>query len=193
MGDGSGPIVVESYRGYSPSLDVRTVTESLLGDVPPRLFAGLHEVVLTNSGGLSYDRRRARTWYRGRKVHVSEARDLYHRAWQGRPAWIEIFVDSALQDVPRSVLRVPPLRDVLLGGVLYHEIGHHAHHTVEREFRESEAVADDWARRLVRARIRRRYPWLYHPLNLVTRHARGLAAAVRWAGRRLGATRHRRG
>jgi hypothetical protein len=193
MSDRSDPTVVESYRGYSPALDVRTLTESLPGDVPPRLLAGLHEVLLTNSGGLSHDRRRARTWSRGRKVHVADVRGLYHQAWHGHPAWIEIFVDRIFQDVPGWVLRVPPIRDVLLGEVLYHEIGHHAHHTVEREYREREAVAEDWARHLVRARIRRRYPWLYHPVNILMRLARTLAAAARWAGRRFGGAprRHR--
>jgi hypothetical protein len=179
MEDRPGPTVVESYRGYSRPLDLRALTESLLEDVPPRLVAGLREVVLTNSGGLSHDRRRARGWSPGRKFQEAEACGLYHQAWRGRPAWIELFVDNIFHDAPRWALRLPPVRDLLLGEVLYHEIGHHAHRTVKREFREREAVADGWGRSLVRARIRRRCPWLYHPANVAMRVARRLAAVRR--------------
>jgi hypothetical protein len=38
---------------------------------------------------------------------------------------------------------------VRFGQVLFHEIGHHVHTTVKREFREKEDVADDWATKLL--------------------------------------------
>jgi len=179
--DTESPVVVEHYRGYAPPVDVQGRVRSLLREVPARYLMGLREVVLTNSASLSHDRRRARTWHRGRKYRTGEVRGLYHQAWKGRAAWIEIFVDNTLRGFPAWCLRLGFLRDSIIGEVLYDEIGHHIHQVARPEFREREAVADDWARRLLRSVTRRRYWYVYYPVNLVLRVWR----IARRVGRRL--------
>src|ERR1700685_2279273 len=91
------PHVVASFSDYVPPFDVSSLVERMLGFVPPRYLLGLREVVLTNKMGLSRARRRSVTKSRGRKVKIMQARGIYHPAWKGEQAWIEIFVDSTLQ------------------------------------------------------------------------------------------------
>jgi hypothetical protein len=88
---------VAHFDGYKPSFDPVPIIERVLKSVPPKYLVGLSEVVLTNSSGLSREMRRSVTKSRGRKVRVVEARGLYRQAWQGKPAWIQIFVDNALK------------------------------------------------------------------------------------------------
>ena len=82
---------------------------------------------------------------------------LYHGAWQGQEAWIELFVDQVLQGVPAWATRVPVVRSLLFGFVLFHEVGHHIHAVQRPEYREREDVADDWQRRLAQAYLKRRH------------------------------------
>jgi hypothetical protein len=133
----------------------------MLASVPPKYLIGLSEVVLTNSGGLSRILRRSVTKARKRKVRIVEALGLYHQAWQGKPAWIQIFVDNTLKVSGKGFwLRIPLLRETQLGGVLFHEIGHHIHYTTRPEHREKEDVADVWKARLAANYSRQRFPLL---------------------------------
>jgi hypothetical protein len=80
-----------------------------------------------------------------------ETLGLYHHARHGEPAWIEIFVDRVLARWERGLwLKLPLIRDFLLGPVLFHEIGHHIHANFRPEFREREDVADSWQAKLER-------------------------------------------
>ena len=87
----SRPRVVVSFSDYTPPFDVSSLVERMLEFVPPRYLLGLREVVLTNKVGLTRARRRSVTKSRGRKVKILQARGLYHPAWKGKQAWIEIF------------------------------------------------------------------------------------------------------
>lgn len=60
-------------------------------------------------------------------------------------------------------LRVPFLRKVVFGQVIFHELGHHIHHTMQPEHAEKEDVADGWARRFSANFIRKQY-WYALPL-----------------------------
>lgn len=133
----------------------------MLASVQPKYLIGLKEVVLTNSTGLSRKLRRSVTKSRKHKVKIVECRGLYHQAWNGKEAWIEIFVDNTLKYWEKGFfLRIPFIREELLGGVLFHEIGHHIHFTVRPEYREKEDVADIWKIRLERIYFRQRFPLL---------------------------------
>lgn len=133
----------------------------MLESVPPKYLVGLSEVVLTNSSGLSRKLRRSVTKARKRKVRIVEARGLYHPAWHGSHAWVQIFVDNTLKHWEKGWwLKVPYVRDMLLGEVLFHEIGHHIHFTTRPEYREKEDVADSWMRKLKRQYLRNEHPWL---------------------------------
>jgi hypothetical protein len=105
-----------------------------------------------------------------------EARGLYRQAWQGKPAWIQIFVDNTLMHWEMGWwLKLPLLRDLLLGDVLFHEVGHHIHYTTRPEFREKEDIADSWMRKLKRQYLRRKYAWLIPLIPLLRPLGRWLA------------------
>lgn len=116
---------------------------------------------------------------------AATCRGLYHPAWRGEPAWIELFVDTVVESTPRPLLRLPPWRDLEVASVLFHELGHHIHDTHDPEHREPEVVAEAWCVRLSRAYFRRRY-WYLVPLVVALRPFG--AMAVRRAERRLETT-----
>ena len=149
--------IVEAYRDYTPPIDARRVVEDLLSSVPPEHMVGLATIVLTNSAALTGPRKRSWTRRLGRKVRHVDAAGLYHQAWKGQPAWIELFVDQVAEGMPEVLLRVRLVRSIAFGTVLFHEIGHHIHEVMRPEHREREHVADDWATRLARLHIRRRH------------------------------------
>jgi hypothetical protein len=164
------PRVVTSFFDYVPPFDVSSLVERMLGSVPPRYLIGLREVVLTNKIGLSRARRRSVTKSRGRKVKILQARGLYHAAWKGKQAWIEIFVDNTLSGYERGfwkwLLLFGCFRENALGGVLFHEIGHHIDATHRPEFREKEDIADDWSKRPSREWFRQERPLLRRVVRL---------------------------
>ncbi len=165
------PAVISSYSNYEPPFDVSRAAHRMLDSIPEKYLSGLGEVVLTNSGDLPRKRRRSVTKSRGRKVQVAKAAGLYHPASNGNPAWIEVFVDNALRGWEHSwLLRIRFIREAKIGDVLFHEIGHHIHFTVQPEYREKEDVADIWKVRLERNYTRRQFPlfvrfmWLFKTL-----------------------------
>jgi hypothetical protein len=164
------PRVVTRFWDYSPPFDVASIVERMLGSVPPRYLLGLREIVLTNKAGLSRSRRRSVTKSRGRKVKIMTTRGLYHPTWKGKQAWIEIFVDSTLgvyeKGFWRSLLLLGYFRENELGGVLFHEVGHHIDATHRPEFREKEDIADDWSDRLRRHWFRSERPWTIRVLRM---------------------------
>jgi hypothetical protein len=87
----------------------------------------------------------------------------YHPKWRGGLPYIELRVDKILASLKGARLWMPPLRDIVFGHVLFHEMGHHIHHTVRPEHNEKEDVADSWAGKLNWNFIRKRY-WYALPL-----------------------------
>jgi hypothetical protein len=155
------PGVIADFSGYTPPFDPVPVIKGMLASVPAKYLVGLKEVVLTNSSDLTRKRRRAVTKSRRRKVRIAEARGLYHQAWQGNQAWIEIFVDNSLKGWEKGFwLKIPFVREGRLSEVLFHEVGHHIHFTARPEYQEKEDVADVWKARLERNYGRQRFRWL---------------------------------
>ncbi len=153
------PKVITNFSGYTPPFDVVPIVERMLASVPPKYLIGLSKVVLTNSSGLSRKLRRSVTKARKHKVRIVEAGGLYHQAWHGNLAWIEIFVDNTLKSWEKGLwLKIPFIREDRLSEVLFHEIGHHIHFTKHPEYREKEDVADVWKVRLELDYNRRRFP-----------------------------------
>jgi len=178
----SRPRVVERYWEYTPPFNAATVVERMLESVPARYLLGLKEVVLTNKSGLSRKRRRSVTKSRGRKVKQAEARGLYRAAWKGQQAWIEIFVDNTLNTYQkrswRWLLHFGYFRESELGGVLFHEVGHHIDATIRPEFREKEDIADDWKAKLMREWIRKERPLLRKVFRLFVPVVRLFSALI---------------
>lgn len=113
---------------------------------PPRWVVATVERLLTDSAAVG----RGKTGrIKGRKYARNECRGFYHAERRGEPAWIELVVDN--------------IRDMIIGNVLYHEIGHHLHATIGSASSGGEESADDWSRRLNRVHFRKHY-WYLRPV-----------------------------
>jgi hypothetical protein len=162
----TAPEIVEAYRDYVPSIDVKKMVRELLKSVPAGYLAGLKRIVLTNRSSLTRDQRRKKTWQQGRKHQFATSLGVYYRATRSQPACVWLFVDNILEPFPSWVLRVPMSRYLIVGDVLYHEIGHHIHRVHRPVYEGKENVAKDWSRKLGRAFFRKRY-WYLVPLFLL--------------------------
>jgi hypothetical protein len=155
----------EAYRGYTPPAYVlRTVTQ-LLRSTPNKYLAGLDCVVLTNFAGQPRRKRVGKLSQRGRKVRRDQVAGLYHPTWQGNPPWIELYIDKIIHVSRSRAWQMPLLRDLMIGEVLYHELGHHIHYWMRPEYKEEEDVAENWSRKLFVNHVRRTY-WYLLPLLL---------------------------
>jgi hypothetical protein len=144
--------ITESYINYVPPADYGATVKRLLATVPEKYLVGLDSVVLCNLSGQS------------RKLRTRKERLLgrYRPKWRGEKACIQLFVDQ-IQMPRRSFRWIRLLQDLMLGRVLYHELGHHVH-TLRPEYREEEHVADDWGTRFSRNHLRRTYWYLFPAL-----------------------------
>jgi hypothetical protein len=161
------PRVVESYSGYAPPFDVKALVEKMASTVPPKFLVGLEEILLTNTAGLPRRIRRGVTKSRKKKVRMVKARGLYQPKWNNRPARIEIFVDNTLVGWRKGHFWWLIPRGLDLQDVLFHEIGHHIHATIQPEHREREDVADVWKVRLSRNYLRQRHRLLRGTLRVL--------------------------
>jgi hypothetical protein len=119
------PEVIEAYRDYVAPFDVRRAVLRLLSAVEQRQVHGVRSIVLTNLDALGRLQRRRKSKTRGRKVGIDHVVGRYHPAWNGEQPWIELFVDQMFRKCPRWVLGIPPMREMMVGETLFHEIGHH--------------------------------------------------------------------
>jgi hypothetical protein len=166
------PKVIWFCRGFEDPLGFDRILREALEAVPPELLGGLESVVLRDLASLGREERSTRFVSRGgrRKKTLSQAKGLYYSADGARSARIELFLDNILEERPRWFFRIPMIREYLVAGVLFHEVGHHIQAAVKPSREEKEDVAQRW-----KADLFRRYAaqkWLV---------ARLLAAAGRWA------------
>jgi len=139
--------IVENYKGWQPPVNARRAVSAVMATVPNEYLSGLGQVVLTNASGMNRSRRRHKIKYQGKTRSTIEAYGFYRQEWRGQRASIELLVDNIVARCPRAI-RLAPIRDFVFADTLFHEIGHHIHATRAKEFRDSEDVADKWARRL---------------------------------------------
>ena len=154
--------IVESYSAYTPTINARGAVNAVLITIPSEYLSGLSKIILSDASGLNRVERRKKTRHRGKTRNRREAIGKYHPAWQGEKACITLFVDNIVAQCPTAI-RIQPLRNLVFADVLFHEIGHHIHLTRTKEFREREAVADDWIHRLAERYLTRR-KWYLRPL-----------------------------
>jgi hypothetical protein len=153
----------EAYRDYTPPFDVSAIVSQLLHTVPNKCLRGLDCIVLTNEAGLSRKDRVGRVWSRKRKFDKSRVLGHYHGSSRPYP-YIELRVDKIISRMSGTFLpRIPLMREITFGAVLFHEVGHHIHHTIRPEHKEKEDVADLWAKRLIGNFIRKKY-WYTLPV-----------------------------
>jgi hypothetical protein len=149
--------ISEAYRDYAPPVNATAIVRKLLSTVPEKYLKGLDCIVLTNESALSRKDRVGKIWSRKRKVHKSRVLGLYHHGSGSSSPCIELRVDKIVAALKGPSLRIPFLRDVVFGYVLFHELGHHIHSTVRPQHTEKEDVADTWAGKLGANFIRKTY------------------------------------
>jgi len=163
--------IYENYGTYKPKMPASKIVRRLLDTMPPEYLRGLGSIVVSSQTALSRRERRKKSWSRGKKIPREHILGYYGPAWQGQPAFIELYVDRICLRLPRPLTWVGLVRDMVVGRVLFHEIGHHLHFTSRPEFREREDVADKWERELLRTAILKRH-----------RYARSLRPLFRFLG-----------
>ncbi len=158
----------EDFQDYvAPRWFHRTV-ERLLGSLSSAHTQGLSAIVLTNSTRAT--RRKGGRLSRRNRHGIPIGR--YHPAYRGERAWVELIVDRIGADIPKPLLHVQLVRDLVVGHVLYHELGHHLHETVGSSARGGEPSAEVWRKRLSRLHARKRYGFLrplVRPIRTVVR------------------------
>jgi hypothetical protein len=158
------------------------MVDDLLDAVPPKYLVGLKKIVLTNQSALTRDKRRQKVWSRKKMYRLAESLGSYSRAWKSSPAMVWLYVDNIVKALPSWALRVPFLRYVTVGDVLYHEIGHHTHAVHRPVYDGKENVAEDWSRRLSRRFLRKRYWYLMpvlYPVALLLRFGKRIRKSLR--------------
>ena len=167
MGETIQVRINEAYRGYTPPFNATNVVRKLLAPVHDKYLRGLDCVVLTNETALSRKDRLGKVWSRKRKFEKKLTCGFYHPEWHGNPPWIEIRVDRTVSYYPRTLLWLSLFRELCIGDVLYHELGHHVHFFVRPEHREKEDVADAWRDKFLSSFVRKRYWYGIWPFVLV--------------------------
>jgi hypothetical protein len=157
---------------------MRPTVERLLAFLPESHCHGLGAIVLTRTN-ISANRPRAR---RARANRKGIALGKYHAGWKGKPAWIELVVDEIVKQIPKGMTWLQVVRDLTVGRVLFHEIGHHLDATNRSVGRTGEHGAMAWERRLSRQYLQQTYGYL-RPLRPVfkaaARFAKMMAARAR--------------
>jgi hypothetical protein len=154
--------IYENYKGYRPPWDARSTIAKLFSALPNRYLSGLQSVVLTNAAAIG----RGKTQRVNGKKHLRQScLGFYHRKRNGEQPWIEIVVGNAISAfrVPRVLMRVPLLRNIVLADTLFHEIGHHLDDTIGARARSGEAAAEGWQGRLIVFYFRKKY-WYLMPV-----------------------------
>jgi len=150
------PRVLEHYGSVRSRPKLRGAIERMLWHLPRGYFARFGHVTLRDSGSLTR-KERAKREKAGPSRHLL---GTYYGPTAGQPAHIDLFVDAIFDGRSTLLVRVPPVRDVLLGRALYHELGHHLQRGVHPEHRDREEVAEEWRRRLLRTYFRKTYWYL---------------------------------
>ena len=149
----------EDYADYCPPPWVRKTVDRLLDSLSDAHVGGLSAVVLTESAKIRNGKSRR---VAGRKYRLNACFGFYRSRRGGEPSAIFLVVDNILAQEPR-IPRLQLARDIVLGQVLFHEVGHHLHATIGSHAGGSEASADAWERRLSRLHFRKRY-WYLRPV-----------------------------
>jgi hypothetical protein len=157
-------IVYENYKGYMPPRGVKASVEKLLSGVPKESLVGLESIVLTDSGSIGKGMTRR---VQGRKYRRQSCAGFYHPRQKGNRPWIQITVDHAFCDTPRMLLCIPIIREGMLSGTLFHELGHHLDATVGAPAPTGEAAAEAWSKRLSKIYFQKRYWYILRPLSLL--------------------------
>ncbi len=160
------PEIVETFRDFEPPANFRNIVDDLVRCVPPEFLVGLQSITLTNRFALSRDQKRKKTWSRNRKIRLADVRGYYTPATRSSRAAIVLYVDNITERWDGWFAKLPLVRYMPAGDVLYHEIGHHIHAAHRPVYKGKEDVAEYWRRKLFLRFMRLRY-WYLVPLFYV--------------------------
>jgi hypothetical protein len=167
----------EDYGDYCPPPWVMKTVNRLLSSLSDAHVAGLSAVVLTESTKIRNGKSRR---VAGRKHRLNACFGFYRPRYNGEPPAIFLIVDNILAQGPR-IPRLQLARDIAVGEVLFHEVGHHLQATIGSHASGSEASADAWKRRLSRIHFSKRY-WYLRPVVKPLRLA--VQLLLSWSRRR---------
>jgi hypothetical protein len=154
---------------------MRKTVERLLASLPESHCRELAAIVLTETEVV----RKRKGGRRSRRNRRGIILGSYHPAWNHEAAWIELVVDEIVKDLPKALELLPLVRELVVGRVLFHEVGHHLDATLGSVGRTGEGGAEAWEARLSRRYFRQRYRYLrpvIPALRAMARVARGIAA-----------------
>jgi hypothetical protein len=160
------------YFEYTPPVRVNESVQLLMRYVPEEHLNGLHTITLTNSESLKGIRGKITS--EKRRFRPAECLGLYG------DGHIFVAIDQIFSQYPELLLLVPPLKTVVIGQVLYHEIGHHIHRLEEPGYRpDRETEADEWRDKLMQLFVRKRYWYLRGTADLARVLIRPIAAKLK--------------
>lgn len=179
------PKIVEHFLGYSPPFDVSRVMARYMGILEPVEILGLREVRITNHDAMPASTRRYTSKLeRRRRSAGRHVGGLYYPRNGTEAASIYVLVDRVTNGVPRILLRIPPVRDLLFAPTFFHEIGHHVQ--AGQRGPQSEKTANRIKKELLARYMRRQYRYLSPFFLILARLRRSVAACrtyVRSGGR----------
>ena len=152
--------IVEQYEDYTPPVRVNSAVELLMSHVPAEHLKGLRQVVLTNSACVLKTHKGKYT-FDGKRMRAADLRGFYG------DGYIFLIIDRILDHHLQWFLLVPMFKNLAIGEILYHELGHHIHRRNEPGFRDNrEAVADEWSDELLVEFFKQRYWYLAKVLDV---------------------------
>lgn len=161
-------VKVVEYRTEEGSRErMVSTTNELLDSIQDEYINGLDVVVLRDVLSLTRAERKQELGSRGSSITRAEINGLYQPAKSGSGAQIELFIDQIFGGLPRWAPSIPVVRRLLLGRVLFHEIGHHVQRTRKLKG-DKERIANRWAGIFLRQYAEKRHPLLSRSLGWIT-------------------------
>lgn len=147
--------VIESYKDYLPSVEVKSVVNKLMTKIPSTYLSGLGNIILTNYSGLPRHRKRSTS---------SNVLGLYHYETSTSKPWIELFIDNILEHTNDFMINFFSYKSLIIGRILLHEISHHIHRTKIPKHEDVELVAEQWEAKISAQLLFKKY-WYIIPFT----------------------------
>lgn len=138
-------ILIDNYKNYTPPAFVHDSINRLLSGIPQKNLIGIKSIILTDVESMTSDRRKdnIKDIKKGQKTLA-----FYSHKTKSKPAYISLYIDRIIGDYRGWGYRFHFVQDLIIGSILYHEIGHHIHYSKIPEYQEKEKVAKKWTKHL---------------------------------------------
>jgi len=151
--------LIDNYKDYNPPSFIHDSIDRLLSGIPQKYLIGIKSIILTNSKALTSDDRKSdnkkmKNGWMTLAFYSPAKKAKPSNISFSKPAHISMYIDRILEKFPNYFLKLHFMQDVIIGAILYHEIGHHIHYSKIPEYQEREIVAKKWKKHLIN-----RYLW----------------------------------